>query len=184
MIALRTAGPVFRGVVCLLSFAVFLGFILSSTREALAASGEIPEAEKAKEASVDFSDFLYVRNPIPGSIVEVDCGFERISERTESGRTVTHTNEVALVLNVAPTEWLNLSLGMPYQFLTVHPADGSGSMHGNNFGDLTAEAFAMLLRDPMRQLAVSVGMDVGFPTGSVRDGTGGQWTLLPFVMPE
>jgi hypothetical protein len=152
---------------------VLLGFFLSSTHEARAASGETPGAEKVQEASAGFSDFLYVRNPIPGNSLEIGYRFERISEQTELGRTVTHTNDVALVLNVAPTEWLNLSLDMPYQFLTVHPADGSGSMRASNFGDLTAEAFVMLLRDSARQLVVSVGMDVGFPTGSVDDGTGG-----------
>jgi hypothetical protein len=115
-----------------------------------------------------------VRRPIPGTSVEVDYRFERSSERTDLGSMVTHSNAVGLVLNLALTEWLNLSLGVPYQFLTAQPADRPPSTQTNNFGDLTAEAFLTLLRDPVRRLSVSVGFDVGSPTGSIRDGTGGR----------
>ncbi len=176
--------PKIPWLIGLFAFAFLLGLFLLPAHMARAASADAPKVEEARESTLDFSDFLYVRNPIPGTSVEVDYRFEQSSEPTNLGSTLMHSDEVGLVLNLAPTEWLNLSLGMPYQFLTVHPADGSTPTQTNNLGYLTAETFVTLLRDPVRRLAVSVGFDVGFPTGSIHDGMGGQWTLTRFVNAE
>ena len=170
--------PVFRTLVIL---ALILGLSLLLAVEARAADPAAPGGAEAPEADLDFSDLLYVRNPLPATDVEVGYRFERISDRTDSGSALTHKNEVSLALSLAATEWLGLSVEMPYQFLSIRPANGSPSTRVDNLGDLTAEGFVTLLRDPGRRLAVAAGLDVGVPTGSVRDGTGGQWTLTPFV---
>ena len=169
--------PVFRTLVIL---ALILGLSLLLAVEARAADPAAPGGAEAPEADLDFSDLLYVRNPLPGTDVEVGYRFERISGRTDAGSALTHKNEVSLALSLAATEWLGLSVEMPYQFLSIRPANGSPSTRVDNLGDLTAEGFVTLLRDPGRRLAVAAGLDVGVPTGSVRDGTGGQWTLTPF----
>ena len=170
--------PVFRTLV---TPALILGLSLLLAVEARAADPAAPGGAEAPEADLDFSDLLYVRNPLPATDVEVGYRFERISDRTDSGSALTHKNEVSLALSLAATEWLGLSVEMPYQFLSIRPANGSPSTRVDNLGDLTAEGFVTLLRDPGRRLAVAAGLDVGVPTGSVRDGTGGQWTLTPFV---
>jgi len=169
---------------CLLGpliLALLLGLFLPPIPKGQAGSVDTPKAGEAQEADLDFSDLLYVRNPLPGTDAEVGYRFERISERTAAGSALAHKNEVSLALSLAATEWLGLSVEMPYQFLGIRPADGSLSTQVDNLGDLTAEGFVTLLRDPVRRLAVSAGLDVGVPTGSVHDGTGGQWTLTPFV---
>ncbi|HEX7513908.1 MAG TPA: hypothetical protein VF464_11095, partial [Candidatus Methylomirabilis sp.] len=164
----------------LLIFALLLGLFLPPIPKVQAGSADTPKAGEAQEADLDFSDLLYVRNPLPATDVEVGYRFERISDRKEAGSALTHKNEVSLALSLAATEWLGLSVEMPYQFLSIRPANGS-STQVDNLGDLTAEGFVTLLRDPVRRLAVAAGLDVGVPTGSVHDGTGGQWTLTPFV---
>ena len=165
----------------LLILALLLGLFLPPIPKIQAGSGDAPKAGEAQEVDLDFSDLLYVRTPIPGTNLEFGYRFERIRDRTDAGSAVTYKNEASLALNRAVTDWLSLSLEMPYQFLSLHPADGSPSTRVNNLGDLTAEGFVTLLRDPVRKLAVAAGLDVGVPTGSVHDGTGGQWTLTPFV---
>ena len=170
-----------RCLLGLLILALLLGLFLPPIPKVQAGSADAPKTGEAQEADLDFSDLLYVRNPIPGTDVEVGYRFERISDRTDAGSALTKKNELSLALSLAATEWLGLSAEMPYQFLSIRPADGSSSTQVNNLGDLTAEGFVTLLRAPVRRLAVAAGLDVGVPTGSVHDGTGGQWTLTPFV---
>lgn len=175
----RRAAP--RCLPGFLILALLLGLFLPPIPKVQAGSADAPKAGEAQEADLDFSDLLYVRNPIPGTDAEVDYRFERISDRTDTGSALTHKNELSLALSLAATEWLGLSVELPYQFLSIRPADGSPSTQVNNLGDLTAEGFVTLFRDPVRRLAIAVGLDVGVPTGSVHDGTGGQWALTPFV---
>lgn len=58
------------------------------------------------------------RNPLPGDDVEIGYRFERISDRTDARSTVAHKNEVSLALGLSATDWIGLSLEMPYQFLS------------------------------------------------------------------
>ncbi|MCX5734498.1 MAG: hypothetical protein NTW68_09250 [candidate division NC10 bacterium] len=164
-----------------LILALLLGFFFPPISKVQAGSADTPKAGEAQEADLDFSDLLYVRNPLPATDAEVGYRFERISDRTDAGSALTHKNGVSLAFSLAATEWLGLSMEVPYQFLSIRPADGSSSTQVNNLGDLTAEGFVTLLRDPGWRLAVAAGLDIGVPTGSVHDGTGGQWTLTPFV---
>jgi len=178
-VARRKAAP--RCPLGPLILALLLGLFLPPIPQVQAGSADAPKAAEAQEADLDFSDLLYVRNPLPGTDAEVGYRFERISDRAAASSALTHKNEVSLALSLAATEWLGLSVEMPYQFLSIRPADGSSSTQVDNLGDLTAEGFVTLLRDPVRRLAVAAGLDIGVPTGSVRDGTGGQWTLTQFV---
>jgi len=175
----RKAAP--RCLLGPLILALLLGLFLPPIPQVRAGSADAPKAAEAQEADLDFSDLLYVRNPLPGTDAEIGYRFERISDRAAAGSALTHKKEMSLTLSLAATEWLGLSVEMPYQFLSVRPVDGSSSTRVNNFRDLAAEGFVTLLRDPVRRLAVAAGLDIGVPTGSVRDGTGGQWTLTPFV---
>jgi len=165
----------------LLALGLLLGLSWHSVAVSQAAPPDAPQVPEAAEADLDFSDMLYVRNPLPSTSVEIGYRFERIRDRTAAGSEFTHKHEINVALSLAPTEWLGLSLDLPYQFLSVGPADGPRTAETNALGDLTAEAFVTLVQDPARRLAVAVGLDVGFPTGSVREGTGGQWTLTPFL---
>jgi hypothetical protein len=78
------------------------------------------------------------------------------------------------------TDWLGLSATLPYQVRDVRGPD-SDTSEARNLGDVSTEVLVTFLNDPARQLAVAGGFDIGFPTGSIQDGTGGQWTLTPFL---
>ena len=142
----------------LLILALLLGLFLPPISKVQAGSADAPKAGEAQEADLDFSDLFYVRNPLPATDVEVGYRFERISGRTDAGSGLTHKNEVSLALSLAATEWLGLSVEMPYQFLSIRSTDGSSSTQVNNIGDFTVDpplpdverglCFLRSIRDP------------------------------------
>jgi hypothetical protein len=112
--------------------------------------------------------------------VELRYRYERDRDRQDEGTAVTHVHQPSAILSVSPTDWLGLSLAIPYQVRDLRAPDGT-SAETRNLGDLSTEVLATFLKDPARQLAVAGGFDLGVPTGSITDGTGGQWTLTPFL---
>jgi hypothetical protein len=136
-----------------------------------------PEAEAAEPAAeLEFIDVLVTRSPLPGTNVLIGYRFERSSE----GGSTTHLNELALAGSLAVTDWLQLSATLPYQFLNTRtPPEGWTATDG--IGDVAAEFLVAPLQSPALGLAVGGGLGVGFPTGSMSKGTGGQWTLTPFL---
>ena len=107
--------------------------------------------------------------------MQVGYRFERSSE----GGSTTHLNELAVAGSLAVTDWLQLSAALPYQFLSTRAPEGSTTTDG--VGDAAVELLVAPLQSPALGLAVAGGLNVGFPTGSMSKGTGGQWTLTPFV---
>jgi hypothetical protein len=134
----------------------------------------------ASEPEFDLSDVLVTRTPLPSTSVELRYRYERDRERQEAGSAVTHVHQPSLNVSLAVTDWLQLSATLPYQIRDVRAPD-TGSTETRNLGDVSAEFLVTFLKDSARQLAVAGGFDLGLPTGSIRDGTGGQWTLAPFL---
>ena len=149
------------------------------------ASGAQEQAPRAgeqalPEAEFDLVDVLITRTPLPGSNVELRYRDERDREKQDAGSAVTHVHQPSAILSLAPTDRLGLSLAIPYQVRDLRAPDGT-SAQTRNLGDVSTEVLATFLNDPVRQLAVAGGFDLGVPTGSITDGTGGQWTLTPFL---
>ena len=132
------------------------------------------------EAEFDLADVLITRTPLPGSSVELRYRYERDREQQDAGSAVTHVHQPSAILSLAATDWLGLSATIPYQVRDLRTPDGTSS-ETRNLGDLSTEVLATFLKDPVQQLAVAGGFDLGVPTGSIKDGTGGQWTLTPFL---
>lgn len=139
-----------------------------------------PQDQAAPEAEFDLTDALITRTPLPGSSVELRYRYERDRDLQDAGSAVTHVHQPSAILSIAPTDWLGLSATIPYQFRDLRAPDGTAA-ETRNLGDLSTEVLATFLNDPARQLAVAGGFDLGVPTGSIKDGTGGQWTLTPFL---
>ncbi len=145
-----------------------------------AATPRAREAQEAPEPEFDLADVLVTRTPLPSTSVELRYRFERDRERQEAGSAVTHVHQPALNGSLAVTDWLQLSATLPYQVRDVRAPD-TGSTESQDLGDVSTEVLVTFLKDAARQLAVAGGVDLGLPTGSIQDGTGGQWTLTPFL---
>ncbi len=138
------------------------------------------EPAAAAEPEFDLADVLVTRTPLPSSSLELRYHFERDRERQDAGTAVTHLHQPSLNLSLAATDWLGLSATLPYQVRDLRAPDGTSSER-RNLGDVSTEVQVTFLQDPARQLAVAGGFDLGFPTGSITDGTGGQWAVTPFL---
>lgn len=132
------------------------------------------------EPGFDLADVLVTRTPLPGSSVELRYRYERDRDQQEAGSAVTHVHQPSAILSLAATDWLGFSATIPYQVRDLRTPDGTSS-ETRNLGDVSTEVLVTFLKDPARQLALAGGFDLGVPTGSIRDGTGGQWMLTPFL---
>jgi hypothetical protein len=150
----------------------------SSVQEAATPSATVDQG--APEPEFDLADVLVTRTPLPSTSVEVRYRYERDREEQEVGSAVTHVHQPSLNVSLAVTDWLQLSATLPYQVRDVR-APGGGSTETRNVGDVSTELLVMFRKDSTRQLAVAGGFDLGLPTGSIQDGTGGQWALTPFL---
>jgi hypothetical protein len=171
----------FRRLVGLLVIGYLLALLLLPQPAGALDSAPGTEAKiAASEPEFDLSDVLVTRTPLPSTSVELRYRYERDRERQEAGSAITHVHQPSLNISLAATDWLGLSATLPYQVRDVR-ASGSGFVETRNLGDVSTEVLVTFLKNPARQLAVAGGFDLGLPTGSIQDGTGGQWTLTPFL---
>ena len=147
------------------------------------APADAPAAPAAAEgeSGLDLIDVLVTRTPLPGTNVQLGYRFERSSVHLDTGSATTHTNEPFVTGSLAVTDWLQVSAALPYDFFRTQ-GPGAGTVTTvNGVGDLTPEVQVTFLQSKALQLALSGGLGVGVPTGSVSKGIGGQWTLSPFL---
>jgi hypothetical protein len=96
------------------------------------------------------------------------------------GDATTHTNELFLSGSLAVTDWLQVAASLPYDFISTRsPNQATAATSG--VADLTTEVQVTFLQSQTLQLVLAGGLGVGMPTGSASNGTGGQWTLTPFL---
>jgi hypothetical protein len=141
---------------------------------------EAGSADEAEEPEFELIDVLVTRTALPGTNVQLGYRFERSSERLAAGSATTHTNEPFVTGSLAVTEWLQVSAGLPYDFLNTR-SPGEGTVTTNGVGDLATEAQVAFFQNKELQFALAGGLGLGLPTGSVSKGIGGQWTLTPFL---
>ena len=169
----------FRRLVYLLTLGLLLGHVQPLTAQSQANPLAATESKEAAGPEFDLSDVLVTRTPLPSASVEVRYRYERDRDRQEDGSAVTHIHQPSPNFSLTVTDWLGLSTTLPYQIRDKRAPGGSSE--ARNLGDVSTEVLITFLKDPMRQLALAGGFDLGFPTGSTQDGTGGQWALTPFL---
>ncbi len=145
------------------------------------------EATRETEAAeVNFVDVGFTPNPLPGTDIILTYRFERDRDQTESGNVISYAHGVSVNLDWAITDWLGVSLGIPYQITdvrTTDPATGApAEPDTRNLGDMTLASQVVFYKNPAWQLAIGGALALGLPTGSIHDGTGGQWSLKPSLI--
>jgi hypothetical protein len=161
-----------------------LGFLVTPVTFAQSPSTPLPQAGVVDltEPELEFMDVLFTQKPMQDNEVEFEYRFERQREKGDEGSTVTYQHELALGLGWRVTEWLGVSLEIPYTIIDVRSTpDGEGTGVTRDVGDIAGQVLFTFWKDPERQFAVGGGLEVGFPTGSFEDGTGDGWALAPFL---
>jgi hypothetical protein len=152
---------------------------------AQAAPGKM-EVVDLREPELEFVDVVYAQKPTQDNEAEVEYRFERTRERDDTfGSVHRHAHEVALGFGRAVTDWLGFSMEIPYSLThvqTLDPATGDQvEPDTRNLGDVAAKGLVTFYRNPDWQVALGGGLEVTLPTGSFRDGTGGNLALAPFL---
>jgi hypothetical protein len=134
------------------------------------------------EHEVEFADVLFTQKPMQDNEVEFEYRFERQREKGDAGDTISHAHELTVGFGYRVTDWLGVSFEIPYSITDVKSTpDGDGTGVTRNIGDVAGQVLFTFWKDPERQFAAGGGLEVTFPTGSYKDGTGEGWALAPFL---
>jgi hypothetical protein len=164
-----------------------LGMLVPSVLFAQPPTTPAPQAEMVDlaEPELEFTDVLFTQKPMQDDEAEFEYRFDRNRERTESGDVIKYTHEFALGLGWRITDWLGVSFEIPYQINDVRSRDPTTGEQvepdTRNIGDMAGQVLVTFWKNPDWQLALAGGLEVGFPTGSFRDGTGDGWAMSPFL---
>jgi hypothetical protein len=125
------------------------------------------------EHEVEFVDVLFTQKPMQDNEVEFEYRFERQREKGDDGSTTSHAHELAVGFGYRITDWLGVSLEIPYSIADVRSTpDGEGTGITRNIGDAAGKVLFTFWKDPEREVALGAGLEATLPTGSYKDGTG------------
>lgn len=124
--------------------------------------------QDAELPDIELFDPLVTRNPMPERELEVGVNFERNRE----GREIETSAELSWRFG----RRLEVSLEVPV--VTLLPRQGS-SVSG--LGDISMTAKFLAFESVEHAALLSVGFELGLPTGSERRGLGGSTTATPFI---
>jgi hypothetical protein len=128
----------------------------------------LARAQDVEEPDVQVFDPLVTRNPKPERELEIHFSYEK----RRDGREV----ETAVELSWRFGRPFSISLEVPFVYLSPH--DGSDVA---GIGDIALDARFRVFQSVEHSALVSVGVELGLPTGSEHRGLGGSTAATPYV---
>jgi hypothetical protein len=130
---------------------------------ALGSTALVPRAhaQDVEQPVIELFDPLVTRNPTPERELEVNVQYEKSDEGEEV--------EAEVELSWRFGQRFEASLAMPFLFFM--PREGSDE---NGFGDITLGGKVLVFQSIEQPALVTVGVELGLPTGSESRGLGGR----------
>jgi hypothetical protein len=144
--------------------------IVAAALSAIALAGAAPpaRAQDVEQPIIELFDPLVTRNPTPERELELNVEYEKGDE----GKEV----EVEVELSWRFGERFENSIEVPVLFLM--PRDGSDE---SGLGDITLGGKVLVFQSIDQPALVTVGVELGLPTGSESRGLGGSFNVTPYV---
>ena len=144
--------------------------IVAAAIGAMALAGAAPpaRAQDVEQPIIELSDPLVTRNPTPERELELNVEYEKGNE----GKEV----EVEVELSWRFGERFEASIEVPVLFLM--PREGSDE---SGLGDITLGGKVLVFQSIDQPALVTVGVEMGLPTGSESRGLGGSFSVTPYV---
>jgi hypothetical protein len=125
-------------------------------------------AQDVEQPIIELFDPLVTRNPTPERELELNVEYEKGDE----GKEV----EVEIELSWRFADRVEASIEVPVLFLM--PREGSDE---SGLGDITLSGKVLVFQSIDQPALVTVGLELGLPTGSDSRGLGGSFSVTPYV---
>jgi hypothetical protein len=144
--------------------------VVAATVCVLAVAGLSPRAmaQGVEQPIIELFDPLVTRNPTPERELEVNVEYEKGAE----GKEV----EAEVELSWRFGDRIEASVEIPVVFLM--PRDGSDE---SGLGDITLGGKVLVFQSIDQPALVTVGVELGLPSGSESRGLGGSFSVTPYV---